>query len=78
MSAIIDRGEHEPPAGLSWIHGRWIGHPHESGNLAAPIISTDYCFDHRNQGPATLVEAYQLSPGACELKRSSPSSSSSS
>ena len=42
-------GTCKPPAGHSWIHGRWIGHPHESGNLTAPIVSTDYCFDHRNQ-----------------------------
>ncbi len=68
---------HEPPAGHSWIHGRWIGHPHESGNFTAPIVSTDYCFDHRNQEPETLVNLLR-SPGAHELKRSSSSSSSSS
>lgn len=44
------------PAGLSWIHGRWIGHPQESGNFTAPIVSADYCLDHRNQEPETLVE----------------------
>lgn len=68
-------GEHEPPAGHSWIHGRCIGHPHESGNFTAPIVSTDYCFDHRNQEPETLVNLPQ-SPRARELKRSSSSSSS--
>ena len=66
--------EHEPPAGHSWIHGRCIGHPHESGNFTAPIVSTDYCFDHRNQEPETLVNPLR-SPGARELKRSSSSSS---
>lgn len=47
---------HEPLVGLSWIHGRCIGHPHESGNFTAPIVSTDYCFDRRNQEPETLVK----------------------
>lgn len=55
--------EHETPAGHSWIHGRWIGHPHESGNFTALIVSTDYCFDHRNQEPETLVNL-QRGPGS--------------
>lgn len=57
MSSHDRLRHHEPPAGPSWIHGRWIGHPHESGNLATPIVSADYCFDHRNQEPEALANS---------------------
>lgn len=56
MSAIIDcKSMNRLRSTLGFMAGGEVTHT-KSGNFTAPIVSTDYCFDHRNQDPETLVK----------------------